>query len=111
MLDEALDPRLQAILEVGESVQLRVAAREATIAVTDRRLALLAEHGVTLDIPFARLRRVQFDIERDRPATMGIVPDHPSDAPQVLAIPPEEYDAATQVLAVIGRRLARTERD
>ena len=55
--------------------------------VTDHRLAVSNEERLALDIEIAALRRIQFDIERDRPATLVIVPDHALDEPQVLAIP------------------------
>ena len=37
-----------------------------------------------LDVPFESIRRVQFDIERSRPATLVIVPDQPADVPEVV---------------------------
>ena len=61
-----------------------------------------------LDISYDRLRRIQFDIERSRPATLVIVPESPSDEPQLLAIPPEEYERAARALAVIGERLSES---
>ena len=52
------------------------------------------------------LRRIQFDIERDRPATLVIVPHDPRNEPQVIPIPPELYDDVTGALAIVGRELA-----
>jgi hypothetical protein len=57
-------------------------------------------------VPFDQLRRIQFDIERTRPATMVIVPEQPRDEPQVLAVDPDEFDAVAKALATIDRRLA-----
>ena len=64
------------------------------------------EARVALDIAFSGLRRIQFDVERQRPATLVIVPEHPADEPQVLAIPPERYEAIASALTIIGRQLA-----
>ncbi len=64
---------------------------------------------VELDIPYEQLRRVQFDIERGRPATLVIVPEWPSDRPQVLAIPPEEYERAAIGVGRIGQYLDETQ--
>ena len=93
-------------LEEGEAVHVVAEAAGARLLVTNRRLAVAAEDRITLDIGFDGLRRIQFDIERRRPATLVIVPEHPADEPQVLAIPPERYDEITRALAVIGQRLA-----
>lgn len=43
-------------------------------------------NGLTdaLDVSIDNLRRVQFDIERERPATLVVVPQQPTDEPQVL---------------------------
>ena len=61
---------------------------------------------IGLDVPYQELRRVQFDIERARPATFVIVPEHPANQPEVLAIPVSEYENAARALAVIGRNIA-----
>jgi hypothetical protein len=71
------DHHLRRVLADDEQVQLRTTAVDAWLAVTDRRVAVVADHGVTLDVAFDRLRRIQFDIERDRPATLVIVPESP----------------------------------
>jgi len=52
------------------------------------------------------LRRIQFDVERRRPATLVLVPELPRDEPQVLAIEPERYEEVADALVIIGRRLA-----
>jgi len=105
----ALDPELVDVLEEGEQLRLRAAAKEAILAVTDRRLVVAAPPSrIALAVPFERVRRIQFDIERRRPATLVIVPEESSDEPQVLAIPPEQYRAAADALVEIGRALAET---
>jgi hypothetical protein len=55
-------------------------------------------------VPYEGLRRIQFDIERDRNATLVPVPDRPTDVPQVLAIPPDQYPDVCEALALISQR-------
>jgi hypothetical protein len=74
-------------------------------------LIVAAQERVALSIGFDELRRIQFDIERDRPATMVIVPEEAHHEPQVLAIPPQEFRATADALAIIGEQLARLRRD
>jgi hypothetical protein len=93
------------LLEAGESVHVMADAEGAKLVVTDRRLAVVNEDRVVLDVPFQGLRRVQFDLERQRPATFVIVPETATQEPQVLTIPPERYEEITQALALIGHRL------
>jgi hypothetical protein len=99
------------VLEAGESLRLHAPTTDATLAVTNRRLIVADPTRVALAVPFEALRRVQFDLERRRPATLVIVPDHPADEPQVLSIPSTQYDAAAQALAAIGHEFARLEED
>lgn len=101
-----VDPQVAAALEPGEIVQAAARAIDAVLAVSDRRLIVAAQERVALSIHIEQLRRIQFDIETRRPATLVIVPDEPRDEPQVLAIPPTEIRAATQVLALVAERLA-----
>jgi hypothetical protein len=84
--DFAAHPAL-ARLEPGETVHRITRTTDAHMLVTDRRVAIAAGERLALDIPYHRLRRVQFDLERRRPATLVLVPEHPTDEPQVLAIP------------------------
>ncbi len=60
---------------------------------------------VVLDVAFEGLRRIQFDVERRRPATLVIVPENATHEPPVLAVPADRYDQITQALALIGHRL------
>ena len=92
-------------LRPGERIQVYIPAAATEIVVTDHRLAVADEERLALDIEIAALRRIEFDIERDRPATLVIVPDHPTDEPQVLAIPPEQLPAVAEALGYIGQRL------
>ncbi len=94
------------LLDPDEQVHAEAQTDEGAIVVTDRRLAVaVMPERFHLDVPFEALRRIQFDIERERPATLVIVPEHPSDEPVVLAIPPEQYESVARLLAVLGRRL------
>jgi hypothetical protein len=104
---EATDrARIEAILEPDELIEVEARATNALIAITDRRMAVASGGRIALDITYDRLRRIQFDIERARPAAFVVVPEHPSDDPQVLAVPEDEYEAVGTMLAVVGRRLA-----
>ena len=92
-------------LPQGETILARARAINAEIAVTERRLAVLEAERLALDVDIAALRRIQFDIEKDRPATLVIVPESPSQPPAVLSVPVEEYEPVAGALVVIGQRL------
>ena len=94
------------LLEDGETLHVVADTTSATLLVTDRRVVVAQEDRIALDIAFAGLRRIQFDVERQRPATLVIVPEHPADEPQVLAIPPERYEVIATALTIIGRQLS-----
>jgi hypothetical protein len=79
------------------------------LSLADHRLAVTSEGHTLLDVSITELRRIQFDIERGRPATLVIVPDRPSKEPQVVVVPPAQFAAAGEVLAYIGRRLDETD--
>jgi hypothetical protein len=102
----AMQDHVSRILEPDEAIELVAHARTHRVVVTNRRLAVADDERVALDVPYPALRRIQFDIERDRPATLVIVPQSPRDEPQVLAVPPEDYDDIARALAVVDRRLA-----
>lgn len=99
------DDPISSILERGEAIELVAMARSHRIVLTDRRVAIADDERVALHLAYPDLRRIQFDIERDRPATLVIVPDQIHHQPQVLAVQPEDYEDVTRALAVIGRRL------
>ncbi len=94
------------LLESGEQIHRITRAQDATVLVTDRRIAIARGDRVAMDIPYERLRRIQFDVERRRPATLVLVPELPRDEPQVLAVEPERYEEVAHALAIIGQRLA-----
>jgi len=100
------EPRLLHLLEPDEQLHVAARARDAYLAVTDRRVVVMEEGRIALDIGFDELRRIQFDVEADRPATLVIVPESALDEPQVLAIPADAMKRTTEALAVIGARLA-----
>jgi hypothetical protein len=79
--------------------------QDAVIGVTNQRLIVTEGERVVLDIPFAELRRSQFDIERGRRATMVIVPEHIANEPRVVAVPISTLKDAAIALALIGKRL------
>ena len=93
-------------LEADENIIVVAAAGEHRIIVTDQRLSIATDHRIVLDLELDAIRRIQFDIERDRPATMVVVPEHPNHEPQVLAVRPGDYESVGQALAAIGRHLA-----
>ena len=104
----AQHPAVQKLLGPGEEVQHVASAGEAVIAVTSHRLAVIQEDRTALDVGIDNVRRIQFDIEKTRPATLVIVPEHPNQAPQVLAVRPEEYQEVAAALVTIGLRLAES---
>jgi hypothetical protein len=101
----APDQEILHLLQPGERVALGVAATNEELRVTDRRLLVTSAGHVRLDIAYDGLRRIEFDIESGRPATLAIVPHLPSDEPQVLAIPRKSLHLAAELLAFVGERL------
>ena len=105
--DPEFEPQLRRVLDPDETLRVQARLRDALIAVSDRRLVVTTRERVALNIGFHELRRIQFDIERDRPATMVIVPEEAHNEPQVLAIPPEAFSNTAEALTLIGQQLAR----
>jgi hypothetical protein len=97
-------PALQS-LDPDEEIHVQAKAGDNVMIVTNRRLAIATDDRLAFDVPIENLRRIQFDIERDRPATLVVVPERPLDEPQVLVVHPQDYDTIAQALVVIGRRL------
>ena len=104
--DEALLPAVQPILDPDEELSIAVWASDAIVAVTDRRLFVKVNKRLALDVAYPGLRRVQFDIERRRPATLVIVPESPTLEAQVLSIPVEEIPRCAEALGIVSQRLA-----
>jgi len=100
-------PVIRSLLEPGEQVEYRAQAYGSVLALTDRRLAVVDADRVALAVEVQQIRRVQFDIEKARPATLVIVPEQPTDPPQSLTIAPEHFDDVAMLLVTVGRRLTR----
>jgi hypothetical protein len=99
---------VRRVLEPDEEVHVEAPVGDHVVVVTARRLAIASKERLALDVPLANVRRIQFDIERTRPATLVVVPEHPSDEPQVLAVRPADYRGVADALVVIGQRLAES---
>ncbi len=97
------------VIEPDEHVHARAEANGAHLLVTDRRVIVADGTRIALDVGYRGLRRIQFDIERNRPATLVIVPDDPAHEPQVLAVPRDNYEEVTAALAAVGQRLAEAD--
>jgi hypothetical protein len=105
------DQEILHLLQPGERVELRLDAAIYQLRVTDRRMLLTNAGSVRLDIPYERLRRIEFDIEAERPATLVIVPHLPADEPQVLSVPHGSLHHAAELLAFVGERLRARRHD
>jgi hypothetical protein len=105
-MDDPKDEPILRILQPDEELQAIANAAEARLLVTNRRFAVAVDDRITLDIAIDQLRRIQFDIEKSRPATLVLVPERPSDPPQVLSVPKEHYHEVADALAVIGGMIA-----
>jgi hypothetical protein len=105
-MDLANDP-IVAQLSGHETIRALVDGVDGRVVVTDQRLAVTDAQRIALNVELRKLRRIQFDIERERPATMVIVPDDPGHEAQVITVPPEQYDAVGSALAYVGRTIHR----
>ena len=86
---------------------LAQASADGHVIVVTNDVLMVASHDMLrLDVPIEEVRRIQFDIERERPATLVIVPDSPSSEPQVIMVQPEEYERVGHALAVLGMKMA-----
>ena len=90
-----------------EDILAQASADGHVLLVTDKYMRVGSDEHVRLDVTIENLRRIQFDIERDRPATLVIVPDSPSDEPQVMSVPPENYVEVSHALAVLGLEMTK----
>jgi hypothetical protein len=88
------------------AAEVGFATDDQKIRLDEHRISVMNSDRTVLDLPIRQLRRVQFDIERGRPATLVIVPEHPANEPQVVIVPPDQYVAAGRTLAHLGQRLA-----
>lgn len=106
MNDPHADAVLLTHLEPDETVHAVARATDAVLAVSDRRVVVADPDRLLLSLRIEALRRVQFDIEKARPATLVIVPESPNDEPQVLTVPPHRLREVATLLAIIGERLS-----
>jgi hypothetical protein len=97
--------RLPHILQPGEAIETLAEVDGSVIALTRERLIVVEGDKTVLDIPFAELRRIQFDIERGRDATLVIVPEHISNWPRIVSVPIPNLRETALVLARIGERV------
>jgi hypothetical protein len=102
------DHPVRRVLDPDEAIHVEAPVGDHVVVVTDRRLAIGSLERLALDVPIDNLRRIQFDIERTRPATLVIVPEDATDEPQVLAVRPSDYQGVADALVVIGQRLAQS---
>jgi len=93
---------LPHVLRPGEVVETQAVVESSTIAVTRERLIVIEGDKTVLDISFDGLRRIQFDIERGRDATLVIVPEHVSNWPRIVSVPVRHLRETAAVLARIG---------
>jgi hypothetical protein len=96
---------LPHILQPGEVVEKQAHADGFLIAVTRQRVIVTDGSRPIMDIAFDQLRRIQFDIERDRDATLVIVPELIRDEPRVFSVPLANLAETAQTLAYIGGRM------
>lgn len=94
-------------LQPGEVLETHATSDDVVIAVTSHRLVMTDGARTIVDLPFSGLRRVQFDIERGRAATLVIVPE--SEEPQVVPIRIAELRSTAIAMAAIGGRLNDSE--
>lgn len=100
-------PKRSPLREITpQDIRAQASADGHTLVVTDDLLRVGSEGRTVLDVPMEDVRRIQFDIERDRPATLVIVPDSAWRDSQVIMVEPDEYEAVCHALAVIGSKMA-----
>ena len=106
MLEPLDDHPILRTIARSEPVAAVARVGDTHVVITEVRLAVASEARLLLDVAIDNVRRIQFDIERTRPATLVVVPENRGDEPQVLAVEPEEYRAVADLLVVLGERLA-----
>ncbi len=103
--DATLEALVAERLGPGERLEVSVPADGSRLAVTTDRVLVAMGDRMTLDVPIAGLRRLQLDIERDRPAVLAVVPESVRDEPQILTVLPHAYDDVAAAVAFVGHRL------
>jgi hypothetical protein len=102
------EPAILRLLEPDEEVRHATTVGDALLAVTSHRIAIVDGERTALDLAIEGLRRIQFDIEKARPASLVLVPEKAEHTPQVLSVRPDEYRAVADALVTIGLRLAES---
>jgi len=93
----------------GEDRSVVARTSDGVVRLSDRRLTVTTGSRVVLDVDLGGLRRVQFDIEQDRPATLVIVPHDIRCEPQVLSVPVDEIPRVAEVLTHVSRSFRSAE--
>ncbi len=99
------DDPIRRHLDPEEAVRGVVDGTDGQLILTDRRVLITENGRITLDVPIGNLRLIEFDVERQRPARVIIVPDSPRDAPRELSIEPQQYDEVAAMLQQLGPRI------
>ena len=107
----APDFPLPHILEPGEVVERQLHADGFVIAVTGQRIIVTDGNRPVMDISFDELRRIQFDLERDRGGTLVMVPEHVRNEPRVFSVPVANFTETALTLALIGERINRSSKE
>jgi hypothetical protein len=102
-----MDPKQEFPLHEDEELHVATDTDQGLIAVTDRRLIVKHAERIALDLPLEDIRRIQFDVERARPATLVVVPHSPSHPPEVMSVPVERLEPVSRMVYIIGDRLGR----
>lgn len=110
MDDAMIDPSVAEVIEPDERVERVIRLADTTVLVTDRRIAVRDAVRVALDVSYDGLRRIQFDVERHRPATLVMVPERPTDEAQVITVEADRIEDVAQAVGLVGVRLASLDR-
>lgn len=99
------DDPIRRHLDPDEAVRGVVDGTDGRLILTDHRV-LVAESGrITLDVPIGNVRLIEFDVERQRPARVIIVPESPRHRPRELYVEPQQYDEVASMLQQLGPRI------
>jgi hypothetical protein len=104
VLHDGAQPGLVS-LDPDETLEAQAVGRDAVLLLTDRRLIVSRGGRTTLDLPFDGLRRVEFNIEHERPATLVVVPNTSDHLPEAITVEPDHYADVASLLAIVGARL------
>jgi hypothetical protein len=99
------DDPVRRRLGPDEVIRGVVDGTDARLVLTDRRVLVTQNARIILDVPIGNLRLVEFDVERQLPARVIIVPEHPRDPPRELAVEPQQYDEVASLLAKLGPQI------